>query len=366
MERKLVTVREVLEVNEHPNADALELLTIDGWQVVAKLGEFKQGDKCVYFEIDSFLPADDPRYEFLIRTGTKKAPDGKDRIRLKTIKLRKELSQGLALPIDQFPEVNGLETLEDDLSEVLDVIKYERPEPKTANASGNFPSFIPKTNEDRIQNCWGRLKRNNELTPFWPTLKMDGSSCTVFYTGMIMSKHWKGDTLDVTREVHGEEENTKIGEIGVCSRNLQLKYDEDSHFWKAAFSSGVIDALKEHSQNIAIQGEVMGPGIQGNKENFVNYRFFVFGIYDINFGEYLTWDEVMDFCHTYNLETVLTMSDEPIQVFIEFESVKDILEYSDGPSINAKLREGIVWKSKDDGGLSFKAISNKWLMKTGD
>jgi len=357
MTRKLVTRRTITDIYEHPNADALELARIDGWQVVVKRNEFLTGDDCIFFEIDSFLPADDDRFSFLAKSGVKKDESGRERIRLRTIKLRKELSQGLALPVSLFPELP--EQYDVDFSEELEVIKYERPEPVVANAAGNFPSFIPKTDEDRIQNVWNRLASKYADVQFVPTLKLDGSSCTVFHLGMGHSDRWKGESHDVLHQ--GE----KVAEVGVCSRKLQLKYDENSHFWKAVIDDGVIDSIKNMG-DFAIQGEVMGPGVQGNKEKFNGYRFFAFALYDIDRGSYVPWEWAKDLLEYSGVPCVPVVA-PPMYPFKEFSGVDEMLAFSDGPSINAKVREGIVWKSVGlDEPISFKSISNIYLLGGGD
>lgn len=361
MIRKLVTYRIIDEINEHPNADALELARIDGWQCVVKKGEFQSGDSCIYFEIDSWLPADDDRFEFLRKSGVKKDPSGRERIRIRTMKLRKELSQGLALPWSMFPEFHDREdvTRDKDLSEELDVIKFERPEPKTTDASGRFPADIcPTTDEERIQNLWKDWSVRYADEEFVPTLKLDGSSCTVMFLGKEFSEYWKEDGIP-TFDIYGE----KDGEVIVCSRKLRLKYSEDSHFWKAAETSRTVDALMIYKRSIAIQGECMGPGIQGNREKLNGFDLFVFNVYSVEDKKYWDWSTVQSFCSVYNMKTVPVLSDEPMQPFKEFSSVDEILEWSEGPSINNDIREGVVWKGE---GCSFKSISNKFLLRGGD
>lgn len=341
MSRSLVTKRIVKDVIEHSNADALEIAMIDGWNVITKKGEFSKGDSCIFFEIDSWLPADDERFDFLIKTGVKKDPSGRERIRLRTVKLRGELSQGLVLPIHLFPELDRTEEGED-LSDYLEVIKFERPEPKTTDALGNFPESIPKTDAERIQNLWDTsFAHKHKNTKFVPTLKLDGSSCTVYH---------------------------KDGHVGVCSRNLELKEDPGSHFWKAVEGPvlGFVEDMKELGMNVAVQGEVIGPGIQGNKEKTTSFQFHVFNIFDIDDQRYHEWDDVVDMCDTYHLLCVPVVGSECFP-FSDFESLDEILAYADGPSMNASHREGIVWKSVGVGGLvQFKTISNKWLLKKGD
>lgn len=367
MTRKLVTRRVISDVYEHPNADALELVKIDGWQVVVRKGEFVRGDLCCFFEIDSWLPADDERFAFLAKSGVKKDPSGRERIRLRTIKLRKQLSQGLALPWSLFPELHQLHELEGvDLSEHLDVIKFERPEPQVTNAAGYFPECLQKTDEERIQNLWNEYSVKYKDIQFIPTLKLDGSSCTVAYFGLNMDQYWKNeDSYDDFLENTG----TKIGEVVVCSRNLQLKYDESSHFWKAALSGGVVDAVTELGRigNFAIQGEVMGPGIQGNKEKFNDFQFYAFALFDIDRQEYVEWTHAKQQLEALGVQCVPDLSALVTEPFRVFKSLDDLLEFSDGPSINAKRREGIVWKSVGiEDQVSFKAISNLYLVKGED
>ena len=359
--RKLVTHRNIDDLLPIENADAIELAIVDGWQVVVKRDEFQVGDSCVFFEIDSWLPAHDLRFEFLFKTGVKVATDGKERVRLKTIKLRKQLSQGLALPWSEFPEFHDRLDLDDiDMAELIDVIKYERPEPKSADAKGNFPDCIPKTDEDRIQNVYKRLVRTHQEAQFYPTMKLDGSSCTIAFFGEKWSQYWKGEDV-----IEVDDNGEKIGELAVCSRNLQLKYEPDNHFHKASYKSNVQEmaiALGKLGYNVAIQGEVLGPGIQGNKENFTDYCMYVFNMYNIDNQSYYSVAEVIELCDDFDVPyvPVLALTSRPLQL-----ELNEILEMSDGPSITAKLREGIVWKAYDND-VSFKSISNKWLLKTGD
>lgn len=369
--RKLVTHRTISEIKEHPNADAIELAVIDGWQVVTKKGEFQKGDSCCFFEIDSFLPADDDRFEFLAKSGVKKDPSGRERIRLKTIKLRGELSQGLALPWSMFPEFHDQDNLDDiDMAGLIDVIKYERPEPKVTNAAGYMPDVVRKTDEERVQNVYDEYRAKYANSLFVPTLKLDGTSCTVVFLNETYEHLWKNDeTTDQNAiDLTGTHSDEKIGEIGVCSRSLQLKYDAESHYWRSAERSNVIRAVREwgefHNRSIAVQGEVVGPGIQKNNEKLNQFEMFVFSIYDIDKRSYWAWDDVKDFCQNYAINSVPEISG-PERVFISM-TFEELLKHADGKSMIGNKREGVVWKKSDDGNVSFKVISNKWLLAGGD
>lgn len=375
MVRKLATHRTIDQIKEHPNADAIEIAVIDGWQCIVKKDEFAVGDSCLYLEIDSFLPADDPRFAFLTKSGVKKDVSGRERIRLRTVRLRGEMSQGLALPWSMFPELHDLDDVETvDLAEMINIIKYERPEPKTTDAVGSFPWCIPKTDAERIQNLWGTWKDIHRDTMFVPTLKLDGSSCTVALFDSDFSDFWKTEGPDDTRNGIRIEDNQQIqtGEITVCSRNLRLKNDIQSHFWTAAFG-GALDALKVHHENggssIAIQGEVIGPGIQKNNEKLTNFQFRVFDIYDIARQRYYPWYEVVNFCLEHDLYNV-GIVEGALLPFQEFDTIEELLAFSDGPSLTRDVRrEGIVWKSiglKNNEIVQFKAISNEWLLSGND
>ena len=219
--RQLATIQQIADVQPIPGAGSIEVVKVKDWHCVAKKGEFHVGDKCVYFEIDSLLPSDNPVFEFLAK-GTKTKTmnvDGQDYTgyRLKTIKLRVQLSQGLALPLGSFPHSFGLDFYDvgHDLSESFGIVKYEAPIPAqlSGKVKGNFPGFIPKTDEERIQNIGPTVARHQEAgTQFYVTEKLDGTSAT-FY------RHTT---------------NTDGPHFGVCSRNLELLEKEGNTHWEIA------------------------------------------------------------------------------------------------------------------------------------
>lgn len=369
MARKLVTIRKVLEIDSIPKADRIEVATVDGWEVVTKKGEFSVGDYCLYFEIDSFLDPKDARFAFLAKNGLKKF-EGKEGIRLRTIKLRKQVSQGLILPLDQFPEVvasvkenynNDFEYVVDeriDFAELLNVIKYDIPEvAKNGNAAGLMPSYIPKTDEERCQNLFAKYSRKYENVTFVPSLKLDGSSITIFYVN-------KPDYFI-------EHDETVADEVNVASRKLVVKYDPETLFWKGAEAENIPEKLRDwgrkNNRQVALQGELVGPGVQKNRENFNTYKVFAFRVWDIDKQEFFDDKSFKQFCEELGIST--TVQYEPIKVFEVFKTVKELLAYADGESINQPIREGVVFKSQElvNGQLiSFKAISNKFLLKNDD
>jgi RNA ligase (TIGR02306 family) len=354
-ERKLVTIRKISEIKPIPDADAIEIAIVDGWQCVVKKNTFKVGDFAFYFEIDSFLPTDREEFSFLKpANGKKTVYNGIEGHRLRTIKLRKQLSQGLLIPAENHLPLEGKsdktidsEDLNIDYSIDFGVQKWEAPIPAqlAGSVKSTFPSYIiPKTDQERIQNIIGDVYEEvmQVNTKFEVTLKLDGSSMTVYSYNDV---------------------------IGVCSRNMELVENEDNTFWKTAKSSGSIEWLKRQGHNYAIQGELMGPGIQGNSENLKEHQFFVYDIYDIDEKRYLTSTErlsIWPFDHVPVYSTMKLFQG----TFNEDKSTsskKYLLEYlldlAVGSSLNSSVREGLVFKSTFNPSFSFKVISNEFLLK---
>jgi len=342
--RKLASIRKIEEIKPIDGADAIEAVRVDGWWCVSKKNEFKVNDRCVYFEVDSFLPVR-PEFEFLRKSCFKSTRHLGDGFRLKTIRLKGQISQGLVLPLGifQFPWFSHVNAKEGhDLTEELGVQKWEVPlSPQLAGvAKGNFPSFIRKTDQERIQNCYKEMQRDHADKLFEGSIKLDGSSMTVYL---------KDDVF------------------GVCSRNLDLQETEDNTFWKVARKNKFEEMLRTYGKNVAIQGELMGPGIQGNRENLPDHEFFLFDVWDIDGQNYYTSLESGDFvadCRDlgYKLETVPYVSMIRIMEF----SLEDILKKSDVKSLNHPVAEGIVYRSIEDSSVSFKAISQSYLLSEKD
>jgi RNA ligase (TIGR02306 family) len=177
--RKLVTTQKISEVRPIPDAEFIELVVIKGWQCVAKNGEFKPNDLCIYFEVDSYLPIDG-RYEFLRKTSYRNNDYMGEGFRVKTVKFRGEISQGLALPVSAFPEVSA-SAEGADVTGLLGVRKWEMPEQVSSAgvAVGDKPYGIPTTDETRIQSIPEFLEHFNGK-PYYISTKMDGTSCTVY------------------------------------------------------------------------------------------------------------------------------------------------------------------------------------------
>ena len=356
--RKLATIRRIAEIRPIENADAIEHVRVDGWRVVAKKGEFQVNDLAVYIEIDAWCPHE--LAPFLSKGKEPREYNGVKGERLKTIKLRGAVSQGLLLPIPtelndptQFTE--GL-----DVTELLGVQKWEPPIPAQLRGkiAGIFPSWLRKTDEDRIQNCFKDV--SPRLNESWVIEeKVDGSSMTVGYR--------KGDfILDKEGQPIPEE-------FVVCSRNLSLKLeDEGNTFVRIAKESGIQDAMKAYGRNLGISGELIGEGVQGNKYDIKGHRWLVFNIFDVDTGKYVSAEE-RQFIIRDLVALGATIEQVPVITAVGTKlldglSVDDFLEMAEGKSVlNPKTeREGLVFKNQTDPDISFKAISNRWLLKTGE
>ena len=358
MERKLASIKKIDKITKHTNADSLEICHVGGWKVVTKIGDYTEGDLAVYFEVDSFLPLEED-FEFLRKSSYKKMGDIEG-FRLKTIKLRQELSQGLLLPLSilenkdemkigiskqpwgdqlQLGPYDDAIVIEEgtDVTDYLCVSKYEPPVPAqlAGKIKGYFPSFIRKTDEERVQNL---TKEYDEwliqsANQFYVTEKLDGSSATYYF---------------------------RDGEFGVCSRNLDLEETEGNTFWEIARQLKLEEWLGTHEINYVIQGELIGEGIQGNPYKIKGHTVRFFNAFNIDTQEYLGLDEFEGLIKSMGLETVPILD----RNFLLPNTVDDLLEYADAKSVlNPDFdREGVVIRSVDRK-ISFKAISNKFLLK---
>ena len=337
--RKLACVKRIDDLLPIEGADKIEVAVVGGWKVVVKKGDFKKGELAVYLEIDSWVPNEVA--PFLTKSGHEpKEYNGVKGERLRTVKLKKQISQGLLLPTttqNSAGAVAGALFGEgDDVSEFLGIQRWEPPQEfRAANAKGIFPYFIPKTDCERVQNLSSQVQQwAEEKVVFQKSEKLDGSSMTIFY---------------------------KDGEVGVCSRNLELKDDGTSTFWETAKNEQLVEKLISFGKNIALQGELLGGQIQGNAYKITGFKFFLYDIYDIDKQEYLQPEAVEKFAEESGISHV------PIIGYVTLpkeDIVQTLLSDADGNSAvgcNPK-REGFVYKSTKDTSISIKCISNNWLL----
>lgn len=252
----LATIEKIENIKKHPNADSLALANVRGWQTIIKSGTFSDGDKVIFVQPDTLVPRTNWS-EFLFDEKLKTEK------RIKPIKLRGEMSVGLVLHISLLNKDDldfGTE-----VSEILNIKKYSKEIPQHLQGinKGNFPPIIPKTDEERIENCKNVLE------------ELEGIECAITL---------KCDGTSSTFVVYESEHH-------VCSRNLSKKETEGNVYWEMYHKYNIKKFLDENN-NLAIQGEITGVGIQGNPMQINGVKLFVFNIYDVSKQKYLGYDEM--------------------------------------------------------------------------
>ena len=366
--RKLATIRKVSEIAPIIGADKICHYRVDGWWIVDSVGRYQVDDLAIYIEIDAWCPHE--LAPFLSKGKEPREYNGVKGERLKTVKLRGAVSQGLLLPIQT--GIGGYPFIKNsigehivvqeglDVTELLGVQKWEPPIPAQLRGkiAGNFPNWLRKTDEDRIQNCFKDVSpRLNES--WFIEEKVDGSSMTVGYRKCDFILDKDGQPIPE--------------EFVVCSRNLSLKLeDEDNTFVRIAKESNIQDVMKAYGRNLGISGELIGEGVQGNKYDIKGHRWLVFNIFDVDTGKYVSAEERQLIIRDL-VALGATIEQVPVitavgTTLLDGLSVDDFLEMAEGKSIlNPKTeREGLVFKNQTDPDISFKAISNRWLLKTGE
>jgi len=330
----LATIQTIKDIKPIPNADSIEVATVLGWQVVIRKDDFKVGDKVIYCELDSWIPN---KIAPFLSKGQPREFEGVLGERLKTAKLRGQISQGLILPLNILPEYSSDKEYEvgTDVSAQLGIIKWTKPVPMNMRGiiKGQFPPFIPKTDEIRIQSepeLLGKIKGKD----VYITQKIDGTSATYYI---------------------------KDGNFGVCSRNLELK-DGDNIYWKIAKEYDLENKLRALNRNIALQGEIAGPGVQKNTLKLSKIDIFFFNVFDIYKYKYLDYTSMKSLLDSMGLKMVpLTAIHYSLPVEWTLEQVLSMSEIEYAPGV---MGEGIVIRTMDsDPWISFKVLNNKYLLK---
>lgn len=336
--RKLASIQRIAEVKAIKDADLIEAYRVNDWWVVDSKGKYQVDDKVVYCEVDSWVPTEIA--PFLSKGKEPREYNGVKGERLRTVRLRGQLSQGLLLPLNVLDHVES-ELIEGlDVSYPLNIQKWEPVLPAclAGQARSTFPSEVPKTDQERIQN----LKDFNQL----------------------LNQH----TWEVTEKLHGSSSTFYLdadSDFHVCSRNLDLKFDEHNAYWKAALMYDVEQKMRAHNlEGYAIQGELIGEGINGNQYK-TTLDFYVFDVFDVYLAKYLKAEQRVKLCHDLGLKHVPCLHE---QYVAKMGDTKDtLLAYAEGKSmLNGSEREGLVFKSTQNPDVSFKVVSNRWLLKTGE
>lgn len=377
--RALAYVVTIDEIKPIEGYDRVEYARTNGWWVIiGKHDNLKIGDKCVYFEVDSKVNAEDSRFEFLEKRNYK----------IKTQRMCKVISQGLLMPLTLFPELKNPDVYTD-VTDILKVVyaveednsrKKTDPNAKYKNMASRrpsifkrplvkwlmkrtwgrklmfllfgkkkdvpkgFPSFISKTDEERVENQPWRI---GDGRVYIATEKLDGTSCTYVLERKSSSKF----------------------EFYVCSRNLRLKdekqgcYHDHNIYWDLAFKYNIEEHLKkfliDHPELkwVCIQGEGVG-SVQGNPLKLTEDDLYVFNFKDSKNGR---WPSEIgrSVIESWDMKWV------PILGYVEMpDTMEELKEQATGKSVvNPQvLREGIVYRSSD-GSDSFKNVSREYLLK---
>ena len=390
MTRKLASIQCIKKLLPIQGADRIEIALVQGWQIVTAKGTHKEGDLVIFYEIDSFLPASDLRYasfsERFINWGDKHG------MRLKTVKLRKTLSQGLIMPIREFPELtqvgDGMKDIAkllkegDDVTEVLKIEKWEpiekdSPERVAGSSQGKrFPAFIRKTDQARIQNIGDQVAMMLD-EEFEQTIKVDGSSLTVFRVNPNSPYYDDAKAMYEVRKTLWQRIKSlfvkdKLEPVyGICSRNVLLPLEGDSNFHKGA--RRLINCLEHNDESVAIQAELIAPDIQGNYEKVDQVEVRIFDVYDIDKQGYKLPDARQSYlavaCAPYDIPHVTISAKGKLRDLIGYKDGDDVvklcLDAAEGPGDNPGVkREGLVWKSMSRD-FSFKCVSTQYLLLSG-
>lgn len=368
--RKIASVQKIDAIYPIEGADRIVQYLVNGWRVVDGKDKYKVGDLVVFAEVDAWVPS--TIASFLTKPGrSPKEYLGVSGERLKTAKFKGALSQGLIISIETATEFYNYDAYDEgqehsemffegaDMSGPLGIVKWERPEEFTpananANAKGNFPSWIPKTDQTRVQNLYKTFDgafKDEDI--FYVEEKAEGSSMTVY--------------IDIE------------GNFGVCSRNLDLKEDEGNTFWAVANKGNLKDAITKLLSHgffkaIAIQGELIGPGIQDNIYGLQEHEFLAFDMYGVDAsgqGSYCPPEVMRSFMDAFGVKMVPDLGTITGYQLKQL-SLDGILQDAEIPTeigSSKHLAEGKVYKlSREDEAVvrfTFKAVSNAYLLKRG-
>ena len=382
MARSLVSVRQISRLQ--PLEDSAFLLAhVDGWTCAMKQGTAKVGDYILFFEIDSFLPVEDHRFLSLGRSNASNGNlilwNGRYGFHVKSTKQQGTVvSQGLIMPLNIFPEIAKVvaelkeaNDTEDALQKLmgipfenhLKVLKWEQGTAavkvtKKDDSLGKPPTFFPKTDINRVQNCPNLFTKKYKDAVFQESVKLDGSAATIYFVCRDTAWYESLPALDGRADM-------PQGRFGVCSRKLDLPDKPDCPFWKTALHYRLPQKLSALGKNLAISGELCGASIGQNREGFATgkHDFFVYRIFDIDAHAVLGPRETEQRAKQLGLKHV------PVNGYYRLHDIaasrEGLLQRAEGVGMFGKPREGLVYKNVNDG-RCFKVISNAYLVENGE
>ena len=348
MSRKLASIQRIRGIEAIEGADRIELAHVLGWQCVVNKGQFREGDSGIYFEIDSFLPIR-PEFEFMRATSYKNTNLLGEGFRIRTQKFRGQISQGLLLPLSQFPEIPADAADGTDVTELLGIRKWEIEEKATTGGTviGTLPYDIPHTDETRVQ-AEPDLIRAFAGLEYYISTKMDGSSHSI-----------------------GLDENG----FHVTGHNYEYRDDGSSSFYNLVKERGYQEKMEQFAHGaglstLTIQGEFCAPGIQQNRLKLRKPEWYVFTIREN--GRRVGLRRMQELCSLLGMETV-PIEEIGMDLPAKYPTVEALLERADGSYPNGGKKEGIVIRPTEpvyspliSASLSMKVVSNKYLLKNED
>ena len=348
MSRKLASIQRIWKIEPIEGADRIELAYVLGWKCVVNKGQFQPMDPAVYFEIDSFLPIC-PEYEFMRASSYQKNDIVGEGFRLRTQRFRGQVSQGLLLPLRQFPEIPADSAIGTDVTELLGVRKWEIEERVTTGGTvvGTLPRDIPHTDETRVQANPGLIQAFAGLA-YYISTKMDGSSHSL-----------------------GIDENG----FHVTGHNYEYKDDGSSAFFnlvKANDWQGKLEAFAagEGLRSLTVQGELCAPGIQKNRLKLKKPEWYVFTVMEN--GVRVGLRRMQEVCETLGFTTV-PVEETGTDLPAKYPTVEALLARADGVYPNGGKKEGIVIRPTEPvfsdligAELSMKVVNNQYLLKNGE
>ena len=343
--RKLASIQRIWKIEPIDGADRIELANVLGWQCVVNKGQFHPMDLAVYFEIDSFLPIR-PEFEFMRASSYRKTDIMGEGFRLRTMRFRGQISQGLLLPVNQFAEIPADVELGTDVTEPLGVRKWEIEEKATTGGTviGTLPMDVPHTDETRVQ-AEPELIDDFAGLEYYITTKMDGSSHSV-----------------------------SLDEDGfhVTGHNYEYKDDGKCAFYDLVKREGIESSVRDYyAKNglhmLTIQGELCAPGIQKNRLKLTRPEWYVFTIrLD---GKRVGLKKMQEICEELGLQMV-PVEEIGTDLLSKYPTVDALLNRADGEYPKGGKKEGIVIRPTEpvfceriSAALSMKVVSNKYLLK---
>lgn len=343
--RKLASIEKVWNIEPIEGADRLELASVLGWKCVVNKGQFEKGDLGIYFEIDSFLPIR-PEFEFMRNSSYKKSDIMGEGFRVKTMKFKGQISQGLLLPMNTFPNMPEDMDIGQSVADLLGVRKWEIEERATTGGTviGNLPYDVPHTDETRVQACPELIQEFSELD-YYISTKMDGSSHSL-----------------------------SIDENGfhVCGHNYEYKNDGSSSFYefvkRQQYENSMLHVYEAYGMNtLTVQGEFCAPGIQRNPLRLTKPEWYVFTIREN--GKRVGLNRMYELCSALGMPMV-PIEEVDRDLPSKYPTVESLLERADGNYSTGGRKEGIVIRPVEPvysptigGNLSMKVVSNKYLLK---